>query len=175
MINIWKIIRSSGVFFIFPKMKSQEPYIMSLSFMVQMCKMMFFQCWNFNFPGFQEVQMAKNARKWWKFLHLLYLSNHILYDLHSCYKFMCKRIISLGTCFIFFKILIFGIIRESGKSAKNGPKWQKNCLISLCITGTVHQVIVIFGTHVKWRYLANFFIFQKFDFWDFKGGKRAKK
>ena len=36
---------------------------------------------------------------------------------------------------------------ERGKRVQNGPKWQKILSVSLCISGTVHQMIVIFGTH----------------------------
>ena len=47
---------------------SQEPYIVSLSFMVHMCKMiispgLFFNFQNFDFPGCQGGEWAKNGPK----------------------------------------------------------------------------------------------------------------
>ena len=57
---------------------------------------------------------------------------------------MCKRIISSGIFFIYSKFWFLGSL--GGKMAKNGPKGQK----VLCLTflsGIVHHMIVIFGTH----------------------------
>ena len=47
---------------------SQEPYTVSLSFMVHMCKMiispgLFFNFQNFDFPGCQGGEWAKNGPK----------------------------------------------------------------------------------------------------------------
>ena len=49
-------------------------------------------------------------------------------------------------CFQFFKILIFWVFR--------GGKWQKtvqndkNMCVALDFSGTIHHMIVIYGTHV---------------------------
>ena len=99
--------------------------------------------------GWKGKKMAQNDKKI-SVCCTLYFRNHISYDLHLWYTCMYKRIISPGIFFIFFKILIFGIFKGEGggKRAKNGPKWQKILSVSLCISGTVHHMIVIFGAHV---------------------------
>ena len=60
---------------------------------------------------------------------------------------MYKRIISSGIFFIFFKTLIFKIIRVEVKGQKMAQSDKKFC-VSLQISGTVHHMIVIFGAHV---------------------------
>ena len=106
----------------------------------------------------------------------LYFRNHISYNLHLWYTWcMYKRTISPGIVFIFFKILIFGIISGGGKRAKNGPKWQNFLSVSLRISGTVHHMIVIFGAHVLNDDVSRkFFHFSKFWFLQFLVGERAK-
>ena len=136
---------------------SQEPYIIWLSLMVQICKMIcpgvFF---NFKILIFQVVRglkEQKNGPKWQKFLSVAPYISGTINDLHLWYIYVYKRIISPGIFFIFLKILIFGIIRGDGKRAKNGPKWQK---------------ILWFGYTCKMMTsTANFFIFQNFNFWGF--------
>ena len=59
---------------------------------------------------------------------------------------MCKMIISPAVFFIFSKCWFFRVLR--GKSAKNGPKWQKILSVMLHISGIIHHMIVIYGTHV---------------------------
>ena len=61
------------------------------------------------------------------------------------------------------------------KRAKSGPEWQKIMSVSLHISGTVHHMIVIFGTRVKWWYLQQFFSFFKIlIFWVFYWSKRVR-
>ena len=142
---------------------SQEPYIIWLSFMVQMCKMKISPGVFFNFKililkDCQGAESTKNGPKWQKFLSVAsYISGtiyHMIFIHGTHLSFICKRIISPGIFFFFFffffKILIFGIIRGrgDGKRAKNGRKWQTILSVSLRISGTIHHVIVIFGTHV---------------------------
>ena len=131
---------------------SQVPYIIWLSFMVQMCKIIISSGVFFSVKIliFQVVKGLKGP-KWPKMskisvCHTLYFRNYISYDLHLWYTFMYKRIICPDIFFIFFKILIFRI-RGGGKRSKNGPKWQKN-FVCLLISGTVHHMIVIFGAHL---------------------------
>ena len=83
---------------------------------------------------------------------------------------MCKIIICPGVLFN-FKILIYRVVRRL-KGQKNGPKWQKILPDSLhIISGTVHHMIVIFGTHgLNDDISSKFFHFSKFWF----RGKRAK-
>ena len=60
---------------------------------------------------------------------------------------ICKRIISRCSSTFFFQIFIFGV--NSGvKGQKNGSKWRKKLSVVL-LSGSIHHMIVIFGTHVK--------------------------
>ena len=127
----------------------------------------FFKFSKFDFLG---CQGAWKGKKWPKMTKIsvyrtLYFRNHISYDLHLWYTFMCKRIISPGIFFIFFKIWFSG-----GKKAKNGPKWQEN---SVCLTP--YYMIVIFGTHVKSWYLQRVFSVFKILIFGFLGGLKGKK
>ena len=98
---------------------SQEPYIIWLLFMVQMCKMIISPGTFFNVKilifyivkGLKEQKMAQMAKI---SVHCtLYFRNHISYGLHLWYTCMYKRIISPVIFLIFFlKILIFGTIRR---------------------------------------------------------------
>ena len=54
--------------------------------------------------------------------------------------------ICVGIFFIFLKFWFFGLL--GGKKAKNGPNWQKFLSVMLHITGTIHQMIVIYGANV---------------------------
>ena len=98
---------------------SQEPYIIWLLFMLQMCKMIISPGTFFNVKilifyivkGLKEQKMAQMAKI---SVHCtLYFRNHISYGLHLWYTCMYKRIISPFIFLIFFlKILIFGTIRR---------------------------------------------------------------
>ena len=68
-------------------------------------------------------------------------------------------------------MLIFWDIRGGrGKRAKNGPKWQKIVSIALHISGAIHHMLVLQGTH-----LFFFFHFLKIlIFWVHKGIKGQK-
>ena len=151
-----------------------------------MCKMIislgvFF---NFQILIFQVVrgtERAKNDPKWQKrFLSVPpYISGTIyhmifIYGTHACIKGLCLQAFFT---FFFFKILILRIIRVEvgGKRAKNGPEWQKILSVSLCISWTVHHMIVILVHMCKTIiFPANFFIFSIFIFGVFTPCKRAK-
>ena len=60
---------------------------------------------------------------------------------------MCKMIISPGIFFSFLKFWVFGLLGGL-KGQKNGPNWQKILFITLHISGTIHHMIVIYGTYV---------------------------
>ena len=65
-------------------------------------------------------QAAERAKKWPTMSKISvcctsYFKNHIAYDFHLGYTCMYKRIISPDIFFIFFKILIFGIIMRDGE------------------------------------------------------------
>ena len=57
---------------------------------------------------------------------------------------MCNMISSVF--FHFFKSFFFGVIK--GVKAKNGPKNDKKFSVILHISGTIHHMIVIHGTHL---------------------------
>ena len=63
----------------------------------------------------------------------------------------------ISRCFYSFsKFWFFGLLGRGGggggeggcNRAKNGPKWQKMLSVELDISGTIHQMIVIYGTYV---------------------------
>ena len=109
---------------------SQEPYIIWLSFMVQMCKMIIspgafsvLEFWSSKWSG------GWKGKKWPKMKnisvsHALHFRNHISYDVHLWHTCMCKSIISLDIFFIFVQNFDFleSLRGGGGKKAKNGPK-----------------------------------------------------
>ena len=78
--------------------------------------------------------------------------------------------------------VFFSVYQNPGfKRAKNGPKWQKMSGL-LQVSETIHHMIVIYCTHVKWYYLQAFFCccccifsFSKFSFSGFLVGLKSKK
>ena len=68
----------------------------------------------------------------------------------------------------------FGLL--GGKKAKNGPKWQKILSVTLCISGTIHHMIVIYGTHVYSDNISRLFFqfFKILIFWVVRGVKVQK-
>ena len=124
---------------------------------------------------FSRLSRCWKEKKWPKMLKIsvcctLYFRNHISHDLHLLCTCMYKRIISPGIFFIFFKILIFGIIKKRGGiRAENGPKRQK---IFVCLTLYLRNRTScdcdVFGARVKWWHLQEIFSFSKtliFGFW----------
>ena len=106
------------------------------------------------------------------FCHVPYFRNSIAYD-HDFWYTSVKMIISQNVFFIFSKFWFFGLLGV--KMAKHGPKWQKILSVALHISGTIHRVTVIYGTHLWndniWRC---FFILSKFVFLGPHGGEMAK-
>ena len=147
---------------------SQEPYIKWLSFMVHMCKMiispwLFFIFSKFSFFGLLGSKRAKNGPNWQKNLSItLYISRTIIWLLFILH--LCKIIISPGVFFIFSKFWFFGFWR--GKSIKNGQNDKKfsRLEVTLHFSGTIHQMIVIYGTHVSNDSVSRCF-FQFLKFW----------
>ena len=93
---------------------SQEPYIIWLSCMVQMCKMIISPGAFFNFrilvPSCQGTERAKNDAKWWQCLSVKpYISGTISYDVDLWHTCIYKRIISLDI-FTFFSLLFKTLI-----------------------------------------------------------------
>ena len=101
--------------------------------------------------------------------HTSYFRNHTSYDLHLWYTCTYERIISQGVFFVFFKILIFRIIRVKGwKKDKKWPNYKKFCL-SHSVSQEPYIIWLWFLVHMCKMMIspANFFIFQNFDFWGF--------
>ena len=73
---------------------------------------------------------------------MLHISG-IIHHMIVIYGRLCKIIISPG---VFQNIDFFGCY--GGKRAKNGPKLQKIVSVMFHISGTIHHMIVIYGSHV---------------------------
>ena len=114
---------------------SQEPCIIWLSFMVQMCKAIISPSVFFNFKilifqvvrGIKGQKMTQNNKKFCP-SRSIFQEPYLIW--FSFVVHMCKTIMSLGAFFHFFNILIFQVVQgwgmgEGRESAKNGPKWQK--------------------------------------------------
>ena len=82
---------------------------------------------------------------------------------------------SPGIFLIFPKLWFFQVV-SGGKRAKNGPEWQKILSLMLHISGTIHHMIVIFGTHVWNDNISRccFHFFKILIFRVVRGVKRAK-
>ena len=114
-------------------------FIYGTSFVVLMYKMTislgffsYFQ--NFDFLDYQ----GGGGVKWQKIAQNLWFP----FVVHKC------KMISPGVFVIFPKFWFFGLLE--GQRAKNGPKWQKTLSFALYITGTKHDMILLYGTHV-WK------------------------
>ena len=127
------------------------------------------------------MSRSGKGKKWPKMSKIsvcctFYFRNHILYDLHLWYTYMYKRIISPGIFFLFFKILVFSIIRGWGKRAKNGPKCQK---FFVCVTPYLKNLTLydcdFWCTCVKWGYLQEIFSFFKILIFGVFRGIKGKK
>ena len=79
-----------------------------------------------------------------KFCHAPYLRNNTSYDCHLWYTFL--KYLQAYFSFINFLFYFWGSLGP--KRAKNGPKQQNILSVSFCILGTMHHMIVIFGTKV---------------------------
>ena len=150
---------------------SQEPYpyIIGLSFLVLMCKiiisldvcLMFSKLWFFGLLWGGGVKKAKNGPKRQKvlsvMLHISYayiIWNYASYDSYLWYTYV--KWSSLLAFFLFFQnfdilgcfwfqfcfwyLFLILIFWVGGKSAKNCPKWQKILSITFHISGTIHHI-----------------------------------
>ena len=138
--NYCKMMISPGMFFIFAKF------------------------WFFGLlQGVKEQKTVQNDKKFCP-SHAPYLRNHTSYDFHLWYT--CVKWLYLQVFFLFFIILIFWVVRGV-KVQKNGPKWQKILSVMLHVSGTIHHIIVIYGTHVSNDNICRCFFFHFFKFWFF--------
>ena len=118
----------------------------------------------------------KNVPKWDKKLSVAPYS-HEPYIWSSFMVHMCKRIISAGVFYIFPNYNFWG--QQWGIRTKNGPKWQKIVCCTPFLRISIRHMIVSFVHKYKMMRSPNdFFIFSKFWFSGFFGGrgqdKRAK-
>ena len=66
---------------------------------------------------------------------------------------------------VFFSFSKFDFL--ACKRAKNGPKWQKIMTVTLNILGTIHHMIVIYGSHVCQMIISPCVLFIFWKFWFF--------
>ena len=131
---------------------------------------MFFQCWDFDFPGCQVFCLS----------HLIFQEPYIIwYDVHLWYTCIYKWIISPGIVFIFFKILNFGIIegeggRGVGKGAKHCPVTKNR--LSHSISQELHIMYCDFWyLCVKWWCIQQTFSFFNILILGFFRGVKGQK
>ena len=113
--------------------RSQEPYIIWLSFMVQICKMISGGVFFFNFKilifqvvrGLKGQKMAQNVKK--SVCLTPYLRNRISYDCDFWY--ICVKWWYLQQIFAFFKFWFFGFL--GSKRAKNDLKLPISACLAL--------------------------------------------
>ena len=155
---------------------SQEPYIIWMSFMVHLCKMIispgvffiFFKIMIFSVVRRVKGQKMNQNDK--KFYPSCLISQEPCIIWMSFMVHLCKMIISRGVFFIFFKIMIFWVIRWV-KGQKMNQNDKKILSVMLDISGTIHHMIVIYGTHVQNDNISMCFLhFLKFWFFWLLGG-----
>ena len=78
-------------------------------------------------------------------MHLSHVISQEQYRILSLFLVhLCKMIISPGRFLIFSNFWFFVLL--VGKRAKSSPKWQKLLSVVLHVSGTIHYIIVIYGT-----------------------------
>ena len=77
--------------------------------------------------------------------HAAYLRNHTSSDINFWYTYVKWWYLQV-LFFIFSKFWFFWLL--GGKRAKNGPKWKIITSVTHHISGTLHHLILIFGTHM---------------------------
>ena len=127
---------------------SQEQYIIWSWFLVNLCKMMISPgtCFIFKILVFQAVRgtkgqkMAQNDKN--SVCHTSYLRNHNCLLWYTCVKWLyISRIF-----FYFLKMLIFWV--AIGVKGQKMTQHEKKLSFVLHISGTIHHMIIICGTHV---------------------------
>ena len=114
---------------------SQEPYIIWLSFIVHMCKIIvsvgiFFIFSKFLFFGCaREVKVEKMVQNDKKILSVVLSISGTIHHMIVIYITPVQNDNISGQFFYFFKILIFWVVREV-----KGQKWSKMIKYSVCCT-----------------------------------------
>ena len=146
-----KMVQNDKKFFL-SHFISQEPYIIGLLFMVQMCKMIypaiFFVFQSFDFPGcWWGIKKAINGLKWQKILSVAF---HISGSIHHMIVIYVMHVWNNNisrTIFHFFEILIFQVVRGV-KGQKMFPSNKNILSVVLYISGTIDHMTVIYLTHL---------------------------
>ena len=131
---------------------SQEQYSIWSWLLVHLCKMIIPPGFFFHFfkilifQVFREVKGQKMVQNDKKFCSSHSISQELYIIWLSFTVYMCKMIIYLGVSFSFSKFWFFGLL--GGKRGKNGTKWQKILSVAIHISGTIHHMTVIYGTHL---------------------------
>ena len=123
-----------------------------LSFVAHMCKMIispgvfyFFKFLIFRVvKGVKGQKMVQNDKKFCP-MHSSSQEPYIIWL--SFMLHISKMIISSGVFFIFFKSLIFWVVRGE-KGQKKAQNNKKNLSVIPYISGTIYHMIFIYGTHV---------------------------
>ena len=125
---------------------------------------------------FSVLSGCWKGKKWPKMT-----KNFVCYTLYFRNHISDKKIISPGIFFILFSkfrssgsLGVWGVVKEQ-KIAKNSPKWQKILSVSLCISGTIHHMIVSFGTHVYNDHISSKFFYFSNLILGFLGGLKGQK
>ena len=102
---------------------------------------------HFDFPGCRRVKVQKRVQNYKKICLSRFISHepHIIWLSFVVHK--CKMIISPRSFSIFFKILIFQVVRrvKVQKMARNDKKLCQSCLY---ISGNTHYMNFSYGTNV---------------------------
>ena len=153
---------------------SQEPYIIWLSFMVHMCKMIispefFFFFSKFWFLGYRGVKGQKTVQNVKKFCLLHSISQEPYVIWLSYMVHICKMIISSGVFIVFSKFWFSGSIR--------GIKGQKMVQNDVCCAPYLwnHTSYDLWCKCLKWLFLQVFFSMLKFWFSRLSRGWKGKK
>ena len=155
---------------------SQKTYIIWFSFMVHMCKMIIskgiFKIFSkFWFSRLLGGKRAKNSPKWQKILSVTPSISQEPYIIWLSFMLhLCKMIISLGNFFIFFKILIFWVVREVNgqKMVLNGKKFYPLHTISE-ESYIIMTVIYVYKMIIPSCVFSIFFFFEILIFWVHRG------
>ena len=149
---------------------SQEPYIIWLSFMVHICKMIssgfffffhFFKNFIFQYVRWVKCQKMAQNGKIFRLSHSISQEAYMIWSwflLHMCKMMICS----------FFSQFRFSRLLGRWKS-KNWPKMIKNSVrLTPYLRNRTSYDCDVWYTCVRWWYLQQFFPFlQNFDFYGF--------
>ena len=161
---------------------SQEPYIIWLSFEVQMYRMIISWGVYLNVKilifqvvkGYKGQKMAQNDKNFCSLQHLIFQELYIIWSSFMVHMYVSKDNISRHF-FIFFFLQNFDF-QDNGMEVQKWPKMTKN---SVChsIFQEPYIIWLRFLVHMYKMMISpeNLLIFQNFDFWGVLGGKKGKK